>query len=312
MKAIVAKNLTKYYGNLLAVDRINFSVKKGEVFGFLGPNGAGKTTTVRMLSGLTKISEGNAYVNGFSPLENPKELKKSIGVVPDISNLYLELTAWQNLMFIVEMYELPKNERERRVKELLQFFGLENKRNAKFKDLSKGQKRKLTIAASLVHKPKVLFLDEPTIGLDVMSRRSIWQLIKRLNKEGELTIFLTTHNIHEAFQVSDRIAIINKGRIVEMGTPSNLKLKFSESEIIEVAFSKRVKKSTLSKIKGISKIEKNANIFKLLVRDSTNVLESLAKVAKQMKANITYLNLRGADAEEIFLKIIGDKDVGGS
>ena len=169
MDAIVVENLTKYYGDFLAVNRISFSVKWGELFGFLGPNGAGKTTTVRMLCGLTRISGGEAYVAGYSPIKELKLVKKVIGLVPDTSNLYPELTCWDNLIFTGEMYGLRREERVRRARELLEFFGLLDKKDSKFDQLSKGQKRKLTLAAALIHRPRILFLDEPTIGLDVRS-----------------------------------------------------------------------------------------------------------------------------------------------
>ncbi len=161
MDAIVVENLTKYYGDLLAANGISFSVKWGKLSGFLGANGAGKTTTVRMLCGLTRISSGEAYVAGYSPIRELKLVKKVIGLVPDTSNLYPELTCWDNLIFTGEMYGLRRGERVRRARELLKFFGLLDKKDSKFDQLSKGQKRKLTLAAALMHRPRILFLDEP-------------------------------------------------------------------------------------------------------------------------------------------------------
>ncbi len=307
MNAIVVEDLTKYYNGFLAVDHINFSVKWGELFGFLGPNGAGKTTTVRMLCGLTRISEGDARVAGYSPLRELKLVKKSIGLVPDVSNLYSELTCQENLLFAGEMYGLRKEERKKRTRELLEFFGLAEKKDSKFGQLSKGQKRRLTIAAALIHNPKILFLDEPTIGLDVMSRRMIWNMIRELNEKG-LTIFITTHNIYEAFNLCDRIAVINKGKIIAVDSPSELKRKFSGSEVLEISFTGELSVEEVSQISGVVKASYSGGSLKLVVSDPLLVIEEIARKAKSKKVSLNYVNLRGADAEEVFLRIIGDKN----
>ncbi len=306
MDAIIVKDLTKYYDGLIAVNKINFRVKHGEIFGFLGPNGAGKTTTIRMLCGLTKISSGVAYVAGFSVVKNIKNVKKSIGVVQDTLNLYSELTALENLLFSGEMYGLKKKDREERAIELLNFFGLIDKKDTKFKHLSKGQKRRLTIAVALIHKPKILFLDEPTIGLDVRGKRAIWSLIRKINKEG-LTIFLTTHNIYEAFTLCNRIAVINKGKIITIGSPNELKERFSGSEVLEVTFSREIKKEEIENIPGILKAIGGGRSFKIIISNPLSAIEGLVKKAEDMNMTFNYLNLRGADAEEVFLRIIGDK-----
>jgi len=305
MDAIVVKNLTKYYGDLLAVNGISFSVKWGELFGFLGPNGAGKTTTVRMLCGLTRISSGEAYVAGYSPIRELKLVKKVIGLVPDISNLYPELTCWDNLIFTGEMYGLKREERVRRARELLEFFGLLDKKDSKFDQLSKGQKRKLTLAAALMHRPRILFLDEPTIGLDVRSRRLIWNMIRELNESG-LTIFLTTHNIYEAFNLCDRIAVINRGEIIANGSPAELKRRFSGSEVLEVSFDGKMTVEEVSRIPGVIKASRSGESFMIVVSDPLSVMEEILRKAKSKGISLNYVNLRGADAEEVFLKIIGD------
>jgi len=304
--AIVVKNLTKYYDGFLAVDHISFSVKWGELFGFLGPNGAGKTTTVRMLCGLTRISEGDAYVAGYSPLRELKLVKKVIGLVPDVSNLYPELTCWENLLFTGEMYGIRKEELVNRAYELLKLFDLMDKKDSKFKQLSKGQKRKLTMAAALVHKPKILFLDEPTIGLDVRSRRAVWSMIRELNENG-LTIFLTTHNIHEAFNLCERIMVINKGKVIAAGNPTELKRRFSGSEVLEVSFTGEISIEEISQIPGVMKASRSGGSFKLVVSDPISVIEELVGKARSRRISLNYMYLRGADAEEVFLKIIGEE-----
>jgi len=304
---ISIKGLTKVYGSLKAVDSISFCVNEGEIFGFLGPNGAGKTTTVRMLVGLTNITSGKVLICNHDVVKEYKVVKKLIGVVPDISNLYLELTCYQNLMFSAKMYGVPKGIREKRVKELLKFFGLWRFKDIKFKNLSKGLKRRLTIASALVHNPKVLFLDEPTSGLDVMSRRILWKQLKELNRQG-VTIFLTTHNVYEAFHISDRIAIINKGKIVAIGTPEELGRKFSTQEVIEVAFqpSNPELNDLLEHIKEALDIRRVGDHFEIVPLDKAAVLENVAKYAKLRGLEISMLRLRSADAEDLFLKIVGE------
>jgi len=236
MNIIEVSGLTKHYDNILAVDHISFAVKEGTIFGFLGPNGAGKTTTIKMLTGLIKPNDGSAKINGKDIIKQTVEAKKIIGVVTEDSNLYDELTVADNLRFIGQLYNVARPERESRIKKLLSVLGLEDKKDIKFDKLSKGMKRKVTIAAALVHDPSVLFLDEPTTGLDVLSARVLRMMIKEFNQKG-VTIFLTTHYIEEADQLCDTVAIIVGGKIKEIAAPEELKLK-TESNNLEEAFIK--------------------------------------------------------------------------
>jgi ABC-2 type transport system ATP-binding protein len=192
--AIEVANLTKRFDSILAVDDITFEVEKGQVFGFLGPNGAGKTTTIRLLTGLTRPTSGTITVAGRNVVKEPYKAKERVGVVPEVSNLYDEMSARDNLIFSAQLYGVSKNEREKRAKELLELFGLYERRSDRVGNFSRGMKRRLTIAAALIHKPDILFLDEPTTGLDVQSSRMIRGLTKELNKNGT-TVFLTTHYI---------------------------------------------------------------------------------------------------------------------
>ncbi len=297
--------LTKFYGDFKAVDGVSFCVREGEIFGFLGPNGAGKTTTVRMLTGLTRISGGTARIFGYDVVRDGRKVKRLIGLVPDTSNLYSELTCWDNLIFHGEMYGVPRRLRAKRAEELLELFDLRRFRDVKFRNLSKGLKRRLTIAAALMHEPKLLFLDEPTLGLDVLSRRKVWGLIRKLNREG-LTIFLTTHNIYEAFELCDRIAVINKGRIVAVGTPAELRSRFSATKVIEVSFSpSRGPLRELAVMDGIAGLEESGGRVKLIVQNPLTALEALTSYARRHGLSIELISLRGADAEEVFLNIIG-------
>lgn len=213
--------LTKKFDDVTAVNEISFSLHQGVLFGFLGPNGAGKTTTINMLTGLSRPDSGTIIVAGQDCTENPKAAQHLIGIVPDESNLYPELSGFDNLCFCASLYGIRKNERQERAKELLETFGLKEAADRKFAGYSKGMKRKLTIAAGIIHRPQILFLDEPTTGIDVASARQIRQLIANLHRTGT-TIFLTTHYIEEAERLCERIAFIVKGRIVKIDSVRNL------------------------------------------------------------------------------------------
>jgi ABC-2 type transport system ATP-binding protein len=235
--AIEVRGLTKRYGDpqggVLAVDRIDFAVQPGEVFGFLGPNGAGKTTTIRMLTGLARPTAGDARVLGLDLRRDLPRIKKRIGVVPETSNLYAELTAYENLLFSMQLYGVPRGERAGRADELLARFGLAGKRDAPFAQLSRGMKRALTIAAALAHRPEIVFLDEPTTGLDVASARGLRGMVAGLREQG-VTVFLTTHYLEEAERLCDRIALLVRGRIVALDTVDGLKARVPAATAVEV------------------------------------------------------------------------------
>lgn len=238
MKEIIQVNeLTKYFDGVKAVDHISFQVDKGELFGFLGPNGAGKTTTIKMLTGLAKPTSGTAYIDGIDIGENPKNAQCLMGVVPDESNLYPELTGFDNLTFCASLYGLSREERKERARELLEMFNLDDAADRKFETYSKGMKRKLTIAAGIIHSPSVLFLDEPTTGIDVSSARQIRQMIADMHNQGT-TIFLTTHYIEEAERLCEKIAFIVKGKIVKSDRVSDLLKPIKNDHILEIALNK--------------------------------------------------------------------------
>ena len=229
---IDVKELTKRFGDFTAVDEISFKVKNGEVFGFLGPNGAGKTTTIRMLTGLSKPTSGNASILGFDIRSEIINIKKRIGVVPEISNLYNELSGFDNLLFMAQLYGVPLAQRRKTTEELLKTFRLYERKDSLFRTFSRGMKRALTIAAALIHNPEVLFLDEPTVGLDVVAARSLRNLISNLSRQG-ITIFLTTHYLEEADLLCDRVAILVKGKILAVDTPQVLKDKTNKTSLEE-------------------------------------------------------------------------------
>jgi len=233
MNTIEVTQLSKTYPPLRAVDGIDLTVCEGEVFGLLGPNGAGKTTTMRMLTGLTRPTAGGARVLGFDLATDVPRIKKRIGVVPEMSNLYDELSAFDNLVFSMQLYGVPRAERKPRAEALLARFRLAEKRAAPFAKLSRGMKRALTIAAALAHRPPLIFLDEPTTGLDVISARNLRRMIAGLRDEG-VTVFLTTHYLEEAERLCDRVALIVRGRIVALDTVDDLKAAAQRTPIVEM------------------------------------------------------------------------------
>jgi ABC-2 type transport system ATP-binding protein len=232
---IKVKNLVKNFKEIRAVDDISFSVEKGEIFAFLGPNGAGKSTTIKMLTTLLHQTSGSAMVNGFDVEKNPNDVRRSFGIVFQDSSLDDELTAWENMEFHGALYKVPKKLRRNRIKQLLDIVELWDRKDSLVKTFSGGMKRRLEIARGLLHHPKVFFLDEPTIGLDPQTRNHIWSYIKKLNKEEGITIFFTTHYMEEAENVSDRVAIVDHGKIIALGTPEELK-KETNTETLENAF----------------------------------------------------------------------------
>ncbi len=304
MHSIIVKDLTKYYGDLCAVDHVSFTVDTGEVFGYLGPNGAGKTTTIRMLTGLTRPSEGRAWVAGYDVLDETVEVKRRVGVVPEASNLYDELTVWDNLQFISRLYHVPRAEREKRIRELLETFNLWDRRGMRFRRLSRGLKRRVILAAALVHDPEILFLDEPTTGLDVVSAHGLRGLIRELRGMGK-TIFLTTHYIEEADQLCDRVAIIVRGRIIALDTPERLKVKAGAKSLIEVELSGKPSKELLETLGRIGEVEAREHRVSIYTDKLQETLRLLPEEASKAGLKLISVQTRGGTLEDAFLKLTG-------
>ncbi|HHT18310.1 MAG: ATP-binding cassette domain-containing protein [Euryarchaeota archaeon] len=302
---IHVQNLTKIYGKLIAVDHINFDVHKGEIFGFLGPNGAGKTTTLRMLTGIIKPNQGKADILGFNIQKEPLKAKQNIGVVPETSNAYVDLSAWQNMMLMSELYGIPKKEAERRSKSLLERLNLYDRRNDKVKGFSKGMKQRLILCMALVNDPQIIFLDEPTSGLDVHSSLLIRDILQEFPDHNK-TIFLTTHNMDEANYLCDRVAIINKGKIAAIDRPGNLKNTIKKLKSIEVSFDKTVNIQKLSTIPNINEVRKEGDKFIIDTDNINDLIHSVTNFAQQENLKIITLNTRDPSLEEVFLKITGE------
>ncbi|MBI2053835.1 MAG: ATP-binding cassette domain-containing protein [Candidatus Staskawiczbacteria bacterium] len=232
---IETKGLTKKFGNFTAVDNINIKVDKGEVFAFLGPNGAGKSTTIKMLTTLLKPTEGSVFLNGHNVIENPHETRRSFGIVFQDPSLDNELTAYENMQFHAILYGLSKDVYKQRIGELLSLVELYERKDSYVKNFSGGMKRRLEIARGLLHHPKVLFLDEPTIGLDPQTRNHIWTYINNLNKQENVTIFFTTHHMEEVERIAQRVSIIDHGKILVTGTIEEI-IKKAGAKNLEDAF----------------------------------------------------------------------------
>lgn len=307
MTAVVeALNLQKSYGKLRAVEDVSFSIEEGEIFGLLGPNGAGKTTTIRMLSGLTVPDGGQAVVDGCDVIRDPVGAKLRLGVVPESSNLYMELSATENLIYMAQLYGMPRAERRQRAEDLLRQFGLYERRNSGFQGFSRGMKRRLTIAAALVHGPRIVFLDEPTTALDIMSARGLRKLIRELKKSG-VTVLLTTHLIPEAEELCDRIAIIVKGKILLIDTVSGIRHRVKETEILDISISP-FSESIIDQMKEIGGIEKAAKVDSHLRLYGNDILKHLPAITEFLaKARIDILSIQSMNPslEDAFVNLTG-------
>ncbi len=293
----MVKDLEKSFDSFKAVDRISFTVHKGEIFGFLGPNGAGKTTTVRMLTGVIKPDGGKASVLGFDVVTDTLKARDRIGVVPEAANAYPDLSVWSNLTLIAALYGIPRREADTRAKELLVEFGIYGKRANKVKTLSKGMKQRLMLAMALISDPELLFLDEPTSGLDVMSARLIREKIGELSKEGK-TVFLTSHNMEEVEQLCRRVGVINHGKIVTVDTPARLRQRLGGSIAVDVEFNKNVKLDYT----GVKQIGDKNRVY---TTEPHNTICEIVEFAQRNGLKIVSLNIHSPSLEDIFLWLTG-------
>jgi ABC-2 type transport system ATP-binding protein len=305
MVAIEVKKLSKRWGQTQAIDNISFEVYDGEVFGFLGPNGAGKTTTIKMLVGLTKPTSGSAHVAGYDVVEEPREVKKRIGVVPESSNLYDELTVQENLRFVSKLYHIQAQRREGRIKELLETFQLKEYSNRLFGKLSKGLKRRTVLAAALLHEPQIVFMDEPTSGLDVLSARNLHEVISGLAESG-VTIFLTTHYIEEAGQLCDRIALLVKGKIIEIDSPEALRNRVQDTPLLQI----RIDDGSLIRLEDLNgihaeEIKLNRNELSIHTTDVQGALSEILKIAAEKEVTILDIQTVKPGLEDAFIQLTG-------
>jgi lipooligosaccharide transport system ATP-binding protein len=295
---IEAKGLTKKYGELMAVNNIDFQVHKGECFGFLGPNGAGKTTTIKMLNCVLPIASGKLTVAGLDVTEDAREIKKMIGVAPQEDNLDPDFTVFHNLIVYARYFDIPKAEATKRAEELLKFVQLDEKRKVLIDELSSGMKRRLILARALINEPRILVLDEPTTGLDPQARHLIWDKVQDLQKQG-VTIVLTTHYMDEAAHLCDRTVIMDNGKIIEEGTPSELIRKHAGEEVLEVANDEEVL-NFLKKAFPDARLEVVGDRIQVFTNKPRGVFTEILS-----KFSFKAAMIRDANLEDVFLKLTG-------
>lgn len=298
--AIDAIDLVKNFNDLCAVDEVSFTVEEGEIFGFLGPNGAGKTTTVRMITSIIKPDSGTATIEGVDVIKDPTSAKERIGIAPEEANAYLDLTARGNMNLAGEIYGVPGQKLRGKVDELLDTFGLLDRADSKVKSFSKGMKQRLILAMALINDPGILFLDEPTAGLDVESQRLIKDQIKQLNDGGK-TIFLTTHNIAEADRLCDRVAVIDKGKIAAIDSPEKLKATIKSTQSVLVSFSSNdFEWGEVEELGAVEELEKEGDKLRLYGSNPGEIIEEVVNFAQKKGLSLVSLNTSGPSLEETF------------
>src|SRR5215469_18895334 len=306
--AIETRGLTKRFGSFTAVDKVSFSVAPGEVFGLLGPNGAGKTTLVRMLTTLLPPSQGHAYVAGIDVGRHPHNVRKLIGVIPQALTSDLDLTGWENVDIYGEFFGLSRRERRMRGQRLLEMVGLKERQHDLVATYSGGIRRRLEIARGLIHSPDVIFLDEPTIGLDPQSRRAVWDLLEQLRKESEITISLTTHYMDEAEQLCDRIAIVDGGKIIALDTPSGLKrmVKGADRVELEIEGDGASVATLLKQEPYLREVEHNGNGKLTLAADNgPHVVPKIIDRVESAGASVTSISVHRLSLEDVFIRFTG-------
>jgi ABC-2 type transport system ATP-binding protein len=307
-RAIETRGITRRFGELVAVDGIDLDVEEGELFGLLGPNGAGKTTLLRMLTGLMPLTSGEAHVAGIDVRRETVALRCAIGVVPQALTSDLDLTAWENLDIYARFFEVPRARRRARITELLHRVELWERRDNLVQTFSGGMRRRLEIARGLIHRPKVLFLDEPTIGLDPQSRHVIWDLLRELRREGGLTISLTTHYLDEAEILCDRVAIVDHGRIVALGTPDELKQRIPGGDTIELTLDAPAAEglpAELSALPGVRSCDADGTKVKIRADGGARLLPRLIEVVHGRGGDVVAASMSRVTLEEVFIHFTG-------
>ncbi|MFB5637641.1 MAG: ATP-binding cassette domain-containing protein [Nitrosarchaeum sp.] len=307
MYSVETRSLSKLFGTVNAVNDISFTVESGEIFGFLGPNGAGKSTTIMILTTLLKPTSGKALVSGFDVTTHAKQVRQSIGYVQQESTVDEYLTGRENLLLQARLNHIPKDQINKRIDEILTLIELSDKQNDPVVTYSGGMRKRLDIAGGLLHHPKVLFLDEPTVGLDIQTRRKIWEYIKKIHKEFSMTIFLTTHYMEEADQLCDRIGIIDHGKIQVIDSPENMKNAMG-NEVISLTFENGNSEEFLSQlhqIDFIKKINEDNNKLTIFTSNGTEVIPKIFQISSDQKIKILSISLTQPTLDDVFISYTG-------
>ena len=308
LPAIEVERIVKKYGDFTAVNEVSFQVADGEIFGLLGPNGAGKSTLIRMMTTLIPITAGYARIAGYDVARQPNEVRRSIGVIPQALTSDLDLTVEENLNIYAKLYDVPAKQRDESINELLELVDLTKWRQAQTKTLSGGMRRRLEIARGLVHHPRIFFLDEPTTGLDPVSRVAVWEMLTNIKAHRQLTILITTHYMDEADRLCDRIAIVDHGKLVALDRPSALKASVPGSNVVEVQFDRPPAdwERRLHALTGVTSVQaQGAGMFRILTGDGSRTTTELVEAAVQATIPIKSLSVQNTTLDDVFVHYTG-------
>ena len=306
--AIAVEKIVKKYGDFEAVKGVTFEVAEGEIFGLLGPNGAGKSTLIRMMTTLIPVTAGRALVAGHDVSQVPNAVRRQIGVIPQALTSDQDLTVEENLIIYAKLYSVPRAEREKNIAEVLEAVDLTKWRGAQTKTLSGGMRRRLEIARGLVHNPRIFFLDEPTTGLDPVSRIAVWEMLNNLKKTRNLTMLLTTHYMEEADRLCDRIAIVDHGNLVALGTPVELKQSVPGSNVVEVQFARESEewKARLEALADVTEVQsQSAGVYRVLTSNGSQTTTQLVEMAAGLGEQISSLTVQNTSLDDVFVHYTG-------
>jgi ABC-2 type transport system ATP-binding protein len=306
--AIRVEHAVKRYGDFEAVKDVSFSVAEGEIFGLLGPNGAGKSTLIRMMTTLIPLTGGRAFVEGHDVAKDPDDVRRAIGVIPQALTSDPDLTVEENLLIYAKLYGVPRSERAKNMNDVLEAVDLLKWRDAQTKTLSGGMRRRLEIARGLVHNPRIFFLDEPTTGLDPVSRIAVWEMLDNLRRTRKLTMLLTTHYMEEADKLCDRIAIVDHGKLVALGTPQELKHNVPGANVVEVHFDKESEawRERLEKLEGVTSVQpESAGFYRVLTSSGSKTTMQLVEMAASLGETVTSLSVQNTTLDDVFVHYTG-------
>jgi ABC-2 type transport system ATP-binding protein len=306
--AMAVEHIVKRYGDFEAVKGVSFSVAEGEIFGLLGPNCAGKSTLIRMMTTLIPVTAGRAMVAGHDVTKDPDEVRRMIGVIPQALTSDPDLTVEENLSIYAKLYSVPRAQREKNIAEVLGAVDLLKWRGAPTKTLSGGMRRRLEIARGLVHDPRIFFLDEPTTGLDPVSRIAVWEMLNKLKNSRNLTILITTHYMEEADKLCDRIAIVDHGNLVALGTPVELKNSVAGANVVEVQFNREAEewRERLQKLSGVTSVQpESAGFYRVITTSGSKTTMELVEMAAQLGETLTSLSVQNTSLDDVFVHYTG-------
>jgi len=306
--AIEVEHIVKRYGDFEAVKDVNFCVAEGEIFGLLGPNGAGKSTLIRMMTTLIPVTAGKAIVGGHNVSKDPDDVRRIIGVIPQALTSDQDLTVEENLLIYAKLYGVPHGAREKNIADVLEAVDLTKWRDAQTKTLSGGMRRRLEIARGLVHNPRIFFLDEPTTGLDPVSRIAVWEMLNNLKASRHLTMLLTTHYMEEADKLCDRIAIVDHGKLVALGTPTELKNSVAGANVVEVHFDRETEEwqGRLESLEGVTSVQpESSGFYRVITKSGSRTTMQIVELAASLGETLTSLSVQNTTLDDVFIHYTG-------